>query len=129
MLGDGQISYIDLRDIALVAKHVLTHPGHAEATYYLTGPASLTAAEIAAELTVQFGHTVRAVDQSAADTRSALGYGGLDAWHIDALIEQFRIGAIGGEIDVTAEVARLTGQAPRTLTQFVNDYRNYFLTH
>ncbi|GAB4046039.1 SDR family oxidoreductase [Spirosoma litoris] len=129
MLGDGQIGYIDLRDIALVAKHVLTQPGHAKATYYLTGPASLTMAEVAAELTARLGHAVRAVNQSEADTRKALGYGGLDAWHIDALIEQFKIGAIGGEIDVTSEVARLTGQAPRTLTQFVNEYRNHFLTH
>ncbi len=129
MLGDGQISYIDLRDIALMAKNVLTQPGHAKATYYLTGPASLTMADVAAELTAGLGFTVRSINQSEADTRQGLGYSGLDAWHIDALIEQFKIGANGGEIDVNGEVARITGQAPRTLTQFVNEYQNRFLTH
>ena len=129
MLNDGQISYIDLRDIALVAKHVLTQPGHAKATYYLTGPASLTVAEVAWELTAVLGHAVQAINQSEADTRKALGYAGLDAWHTDALIEQFKIGANGGEMDVTGEVARITGQAPRSLTQFVNEYRTRFLTH
>lgn len=129
MLGDGQISYIDLRDIALVAKHVLTQPGHAKATYYLTGPASLTVAEVATALTTGLGRTIQAINQSEADTRKALGYSGMDTWHIDALIEQFKIGAAGGEIDVTGEVARLTGQAPRTLAQFVDEYRNHFLTH
>ncbi|QJD80355.1 SDR family oxidoreductase [Spirosoma rhododendri] len=126
MLGDGQISYIDLRDIALVARHVLTQPGHANATYYLTGPAALTVSDVAAELTAGLGHPVRAVNQSEADTRQALIYAGLDAWYTDALIEQFRIGANGGEIDTTGEVARLTGRAPRTLRQFVRDYKNQF---
>lgn len=129
MLGDGQISYIDLRDIALVAKHVLTQAGHAKATYYLTGPASLTATAVAAELTAGLGNEIQAVNQSEVDTRKALGYSGLDAWHIDALIEQFKIGASGGEIDVTGEVARITGQSPRTLSEFVDEYRNHFSTH
>ena len=129
MLGEGQIGYIDLRDIALVAKHVLIQTAHTKATYYLTGPAPMTAAQVACELTTGLGSAIQAVNQSEAETRKALAYSGLDAWHIDALIEQFKIGANGGEIDVTGEVARITGQTPRTFAQFVSEYKKQFLNH
>lgn len=38
IMADSQISYIDLSDIALVVKHVLTNEGHKNAVYFLTGP-------------------------------------------------------------------------------------------
>lgn len=129
MMDEGQISYIDLRDIARVAKRVLTQDGHAGATYFLTGPESLTVAEVAAQLTTELGYAVRALNQSEVDMRKALGYSGMTDWHIDALVEQFIIGANGGEIDVTDEVQRLTGQPARSLVQFVQDYKTHFLNH
>ena len=45
--GEAAISFVDARDVADVAAHVLTTDGHDHATYTLTGPRSLTHAEIA----------------------------------------------------------------------------------
>lgn len=74
-------------------------------------------------------HDVQATNITEVEMRTAFGYTRTDAWHIDALIEQFIIGANGGGTDVTEEVKWITGQAPRTLEQFVADYKNNFLKH
>ena len=129
MMGDGQLSYIDSRDIALVAKQVLTEEGHQGATYYLTGSESLTVKQVAALFTHALGYEVNEMPSSEADMRRALGFAGLSDWHIDSLIEQFKTVAGGYEIDVTEEVQRLTRQPPRTFAQFVQDYKDQFFTH
>ena len=126
-LNDGQISYIDLRDIASVAKAVLTEDKHNEATYYLTGPESLTMTDVATELTTGLGHAIQSKNISEEDMRKILTYAHLSDWYIDALIEQFKIGGSGGEIDTTKEVQRLTGKPARKFSQFVQDYREEFL--
>jgi uncharacterized protein YbjT (DUF2867 family) len=125
-IGEGQISYIDLRDIALVAKTVLTEDTHNGAIYYLTGPESLTVKDVAAQLTNNLGYEVRDMNVSETDTREALTEAGLSAWYVDALIEQFAIGAKGGEIDVTEEIKRITREWPRTMAQFIRDYKSKF---
>src|SRR6266545_6267959 len=52
MTGEGRVGYIDARDIAAVAARVLTSPGHQGTSYTLTGPESLSAAEVAERLLV-----------------------------------------------------------------------------
>ena len=125
-LNEGQISYIDLRDIASVAKTVLTEEKHNEATYYLTGPESMTMSDVAAKLTKVLGHEIRSTNITEEEMRKILTYAHLSDWYIDALIEQFKIGGIGGEIDTTKEVQRITGKPARTFSQFVGDYKSDF---
>ena len=60
-----------MRDIAAVAAIVLTEPGHEGATCTLTGPASITHAQIAAALTAGLGRPISFVDvppQAFADS-------------------------------------------------------------
>jgi uncharacterized protein YbjT (DUF2867 family) len=128
MMGGGQISYIDLRDIALVAKHVLTDDGHYGAIYFLTGADSLSVNAVADELTDGLDIKVKSNNITEAEMRQILSYSGMSTWHLNALIEQFIISANGCEIDVTEEVKRITGQLPRSFTQFVTDYKEQFLT-
>jgi uncharacterized protein YbjT (DUF2867 family) len=129
LIRNGQISYIDLRDIASVAKTVLTEPTHAGATYYLTGPESLTVKQVAEKLTKSLGFVIKEIQTPPADMKKALTNAGLSAWHIEALMEQFEIGANGGEIDVTWEVERLTWRAPRRFEQFIMDNKSEFIKH
>src|SRR5262249_1549202 len=44
--GDGQVSQIDIRDVAAVAVKVLTEDGHVGKAYSLTGPEALTNAQV-----------------------------------------------------------------------------------
>lgn len=126
MMGNGQLSYIDLRDIALVAKQILIENNHRRATYYLTGPQSLTVKEVASLLADALGHEVKDLESSEARMREALNQTGLTDWDIDSLIEQFVTVAGGYEIDVTEEVERLTGNPARSFMQFAKDYKNEF---
>src|SRR5918999_147769 len=50
MFGEGRVAFIDARDIAAVAAELLTSPGHQGASYTLTGPEALSAAEVAERL-------------------------------------------------------------------------------
>ncbi len=55
-MGDGKVGHIDTRDIAVVAVTVLTSEGHEGQIYPLTGPESLSMAEVAARLSTAPGH-------------------------------------------------------------------------
>jgi uncharacterized protein YbjT (DUF2867 family) len=123
--GDGRVSYIDSRDIALVAKTVLTEDNHANATYYLTGPEALSAKDIAARLSVSLGYEVQATPTSTEAMRNRLQQAGLEEWRIDAIFAQYAVIAGGYATDVTEEVKRLSGQAPRSFAQFAHDYKQY----
>jgi uncharacterized protein YbjT (DUF2867 family) len=57
-IGDARVSAVDVRDIAAVAAAALTEPGHAGATYTITGPAAVTHAEIAAAIGEATGRPV-----------------------------------------------------------------------
>lgn len=127
MMEEGQISYIDLRDIALVAKHTLMDDRHHGAIYFLTGPQSLSVNAVADCLTDHLGYKIEANNLTEIEMRKILSFSGMSSWHKDALIEQFIIGANGCEIDVTEEVQRITEKPPRTLTQFTKDYKEQFL--
>ncbi|MCX6215299.1 SDR family oxidoreductase [Spirosoma sp.] len=122
MTGDGQLSYIDSRDIAAVARQLLTQPGHQGAVYFLTGPDSLSLGDIATCLTEVLGHPVRAIQLAVEDMREQLKSASLSDWYINGLIEQYALVAGGYDIDTTEEVKRLTGQPPRTFAQFARDY-------
>ncbi len=59
---DGKVGMIDVRDIVDVAVKVLTEDGHEGKTYSLTGPASISFADVAAALSKALGKQVNYVD-------------------------------------------------------------------
>lgn len=75
-IGDARVSAVDVRDIAAVAATALTEPGHAGATYTITGPAAVTHAEIADAIGTAVRRNVTFVDVApetfAASARSVL---------------------------------------------------------
>ena len=57
--GDGRIGMIDSRDVAAVAAEIAVSPAsHAGKTYWPSGPASLTYAEAAEELSKVIGRPI-----------------------------------------------------------------------
>jgi len=126
MTGEGRVGYVDTRDIAVVAAHVLTSAGHQGASYTLTGPEALSAAEVAKRLSAAIGRQVLYVDVGPDAFRQALAGAGLPGWLIDALIESNTLLAAGHGATVTDEVAKLTGRPPQTIEQFAADHRVAF---
>jgi uncharacterized protein YbjT (DUF2867 family) len=126
MFGEGRVAFIDVRDIAAVAAELLTSPGHQDASYTLTGPEPLSAAEVAERLSAATGRQVRSVDLGPDGYRQALAGAGMPGWLVDGVVEGNTMLAAGHGAAVTDEVARLTGRPPRTFAQFAADHRVVF---
>ena len=126
MFGEGRVAFIDARDIAAVAAELLTSPGHQGASYTLTGPEALSAAEVAERLSAATGRQVSSVDLGADAFRQALAGAGMPGWMVDGVVEGNTMLAAGHGAAVTDEVARLTGRPPRTFAQFAADHRVAF---
>ncbi|MDL4814183.1 SDR family oxidoreductase [Actinomadura opuntiae] len=120
------ISFVDVRDIARVAAHVLTTDGHDGRVYALTGPEALTYDDAAEVLSRLLDRPVRFVGLSDSDARAAMLERGLPEYYADALIEVSRAYRNGGAETVTTTVRDLTGREPTSFEQFVRDHRAAF---
>lgn len=125
-LGEGQAAYIDVRDIAGVARVVLTEPGHTGQAYELTGPEALSVTEVAAILSAATGRTISYVDVPEEAARQAMRSLHLPDWMIDGMMELNGIIKAGYAAHITNTVQQLTGQSPRTFAEFARDYAASF---
>ncbi|WP_200842341.1 SDR family oxidoreductase [Actinomadura sp. K4S16] len=125
--ADAPISFVDVRDIARAASHVLTTDGHDGRVHALTGPEALTYDQAAEVLSRVLDRPVRFVGLSDDEARAAMLERGLPAYHADALIEVSRAYRNGGAEAVTTAVRDLTGREPTTFEQFARDHRAAFL--
>ncbi len=124
LTGDARISFVDGRDVAAVAVHVLTSDGHDGATYTITGPAAVSEPEIARTLSSLVGRTIGVADLTADQFRAALS--ALPSWNVEAIIElneHYRTGALA---DVTDEVEKATGTPARSVEEFLSDHLSAF---
>lgn len=125
-LGEGQVSYIDARDIAAVARVVLTESGHEGKAYELTGPAALSVAEVAAIIAKITSRTVTYIDVPEAAARQAMSGMHMPGWMIDAMMELNAINKAGYAANVTDTVKQITGQPARSFADFAQDYAACF---
>jgi uncharacterized protein YbjT (DUF2867 family) len=123
--GQARISMVDTRDVAAVAAVALTEPGHAGASYDVTGPQALSYADAAAQLTTAMGRSISYVAVPDEPVREALLGFGLSPWVADALIGLYqdyrRSGTDGYAAQVTDTVQRLTGRPARTLDGLLSE--------
>jgi NAD(P)H dehydrogenase (quinone) len=125
--GHGQVGFIAASDVAGVAAHVLTSAGHEDATYVLTGPESLSYADVAARVSAVFARQVMYANLAPDRAREQWLARGLPAWDAEALIETFDWIRHGGAARVTAEVHELTGEDPRPVQDWLSEFRGAFL--
>jgi len=120
--GDAPISLVDPRDIAAVAALALTTPGHAGKIYDITGPESLTHAELAAKLSTALGRPISYVNVTSEQLLQALSQVGFPLWQAEGLIEDYAHYARGEAAAISPVVQQLTGHAPRSFDAFLQDY-------
>jgi NAD(P)H dehydrogenase (quinone) len=116
---ETRLSMVDLGDVALAARVVLTEPGHAAATYELAGPEALTQTQVAEILSRRLGRRVRA-EEIAIDTwinraRDA----GMGSYQIGTLVAMFRYYARHGLCGNPRVLAQVIGRPPVTFEAFV----------
>jgi uncharacterized protein YbjT (DUF2867 family) len=124
--GDGQVSQIDIRDLAAVAAKVLTEDGHVGKVYTLTGPEAVTNAQVARLLSEVLGREIRYINLTPDQLRSALLSSGVPEWNADALLDLQRLYREGKAATVTSDVEQVLGRRPTGFTQFLKAYRDAF---
>ena len=121
--GDGAVGFIDTRDIAEVAAAILTDDGHQGQTHVLTGGRAITYSEIAAAFQSELGHDVAYVDVPPEAFGENLRGFGLPDSQVTDILALFEVFKAGYATTVTPDVAQLLGRQPRTIADFVHDYR------
>jgi uncharacterized protein YbjT (DUF2867 family) len=123
--GQARISMVDTRDVAAAAAVVLTQPGHAGASYDVTGPEALSYADVAGKLTAALGRQISYVDAPDDAVRQALLGAGLTEWFAGALVGLYqdyrRSGTDGYAAQVTGTVQQLTGRPARSLDNLISE--------
>ena len=117
-----------MRDIARVAAAVLfSEPDkHRNQAYVLTGPEAESMQQNAETIGEVIGKKVTYHPISYQESREAmLGYG-MQEWLADDLVGLARIGAEGNASRVTNAVEEVTGSAPRSVRQTVEEYQDIF---
>ncbi|HZL64405.1 MAG TPA: SDR family oxidoreductase [Thermoleophilia bacterium] len=127
-MGAGRISYIDARDVADAAVHVLllaesdSLERADDRVYSLTGPRPLPHDEIAQILTRAAGQPIRYVDIGEEDACVALRRRGASEQLVEALCELW-LAMRHDEFATTAgDFEELTGRLPRSFEDFVREH-------
>jgi len=126
--GEGRVNFIDTRDVAEVARRALLEtvsPGSQRA-FHLTGPRAWTLPQVAEELSRLLGRPVIYGHRSAEAVRSELIVAGTSPFVADLLagLDQMFHDSVLGE--TTSTVVALTGQAPRSLTDWLTENLGLF---
>lgn len=114
--GEGRVSAVARADIARVVVAVLLDPeSHRAATYDLTGPESLTLAQVAGIISDETGREVRFHDETVPEAYESRRTWDAPDWQYDAWVSTYTAIAAGEVEAVTDDVRRVTGKAPMSL--------------
>jgi uncharacterized protein YbjT (DUF2867 family) len=120
--GDGRVGWVDTRDIAAVAFHALTEEGHEGSAYPITGPESLSMAELAEKVSGIIGRQIRYEDTPPGLAARHMVERGLAAPFADFLVGFYAAVREGSHDVVTDTVVELSGRSPSTFDAFVREH-------
>ena len=124
--GDGATSFVDARDIADVAAVTLTEAGHRNRSYDVTGSEALDYHDVAAVFSDVLGREITYPRPGAvAFARRWLGRGE-PLGFVVAMVGIYTTARLGLAGRVTDDVAQVLGRDPRSLREYVQDYRDAF---
>lgn len=120
--GDARIAHVDPRDVAEVALEALIGPHDLDGAHVVTGPESLSFAEVADVLTAVLGLRIQYVDEEPQRWRERLVTGGSPDWLADGLVEIYADYAARGGVPVSGVVERVLGRSARSMRTFTEDF-------
>ncbi len=119
--GAGRVAFVDSRDTAAVAAHVLTAARPAVGDLVVTGPQALTFAEAAEQIGAGLGRPVGYVDLGDEDFAGALTGAGLPSEVAADVVAIMRNAREGNLRSVTSTVTDLLGRPARGLAEWAAD--------
>ncbi len=122
----ARIAMIDPRDVGAAAAAVLSTADHDGRTYVLTGPAAITYAQVAEELSATTHRAVEFIDVPDEEATLGLIQAGLPGLVAEHVVKAFAMARQGAAENVTATVESLTGRPPRDFAAFARDHARAF---
>ena len=119
--GDGRVGWVDVGDIAEVVARALAEEGHGGKAYTITGPESLSLAEVADELSGAAGRKIRHVDVAPEAAREGMISSGMPEWFAEALLALFAFGREDGLDVVTDAVSSVGRVEPRPFVSYARE--------
>lgn len=124
--GNAKIPMIDVRDIAKVASLALTTDDHNNQTCVLTGPESISYADIAKELSNALGRKIQYVDLSYEDQEAGFKSFGMQDWQLSTVMKLFKIWADRGINEPTNDFETITNSRATSIESFIVDHNQFF---
>ncbi|MGW6455883.1 NmrA family NAD(P)-binding protein [Streptomyces sp. NPDC055078] len=124
--GEGRVSAVAHDDIADAATGVLldgdeSHSAHDGMTYELTGPAALSLAEAAHELSRFAGREITYVAESEDEAYASRAGYGAEEWEVTGWVTSYEAIAAGEMAAVSDAVAKLAGRPATGFAQFLRE--------
>lgn len=121
--GDGRFASVARDDVADVVAAVLEAPGeHAGLTYDLTGPATVSLYDVAAEFTRASGRPIKYLEETVEQAWAARRALGAPDWQVEAWVSTYLQIATGALDVVTDAVPRLTGRPAQSLSDYLETH-------
>jgi NAD(P)H dehydrogenase (quinone) len=114
--GSGRVAAVARADVADAAAAVLRDPeAHANRVYTLTGGEAMTLDELAQRASAVTGRSLRFHNETLEEAYESRRHFGAPDWQVDAWVSTYTAIADGELEEITGDVERLTGHAPRRL--------------
>jgi uncharacterized protein YbjT (DUF2867 family) len=126
--GEGEVAFVDTRDIAEVAARVLASPSEHEGKIHtLTGSRALSFAALAELLSSPSGSPVRHISPPRALARLVLPWvSGMERWRSNLVVDLMAAISDGAQSIPSDAVRQITGHEPRTIEAFLTEQRAAF---
>ena len=125
-MRDSRTSFLDVRDIAVVAAKALRGGEHDGKTYELNGPEALTYPELAEKIRKQTGVAAEYVDIPVASQHKSMREQGMPEWQATALLELQEYYTSGKDGKVDGVLEGLLGRPPIKMDQFLKEFAHEF---
>lgn len=122
--GDGRLPFVDARDIAATAAALLQADSIVSSEHLVTGPQALSYADAADLIGEVMGRPVRHVAITEEALTRRLITAGYEAAFASALARLDADIRTGRQAQIADTVHRLTGRPPRSLHDFIAEYRD-----
>lgn len=126
--GSGRVGFIDAADIARAAVSALLADQSRNQDFILTGPETLSYADVASKLGDTLGLAIRHVNLDVDQLTERYRADGLDQDYAQTLASMDKWIEDGNEDRVTDGVFTLTGQPPKSADVFIRENRHRWLS-
>ena len=116
--GNGRCAFVARTDVARTAAAILRDPApHVGRSYDLTGPAAVSFAEAAAQLSAARGRTISYHDETVEEAYASRLRWPAPQWQYDAWVSTYTAIASGVMAEVSSAVLDITGVPPLSLAE------------